>query len=361
MVAGLGVLLLMMATAANFPNFIEHYYSRGIYPVVVYVLHAIFNALPISIGDVFYLVLIGGLLYTLAKLIKLGIRKNFRLMGYFALKIVMTVQILIAVFYLFWGLNYFRPPIAQSVGLQDTTYTLTDVKTITRLLIDSANSYAVQVTPANRNQPNKLIYLQAKKAIIQLAKNEPAYRNDKPAVKPSLFTPLLNYMNTLGYYNPFTGEAQMNYQMPVINKPVTCAHEMGHQMGYGREDEANFIGFAAGVQSSNRLFKYSAYYMAMLEFMHYLRRRDTIAHHELRRRLSVTVRQEVKIDSAYWTGYESRIGVISSLFYDQFLKANNQPAGLFTYNRMIRLTMAYYKSRQPVLFQKSAKKAGNSL
>jgi hypothetical protein len=352
-VAILGMVLLLLFATSRFPDFIEHYFSRGIYPVIAVMLHSVFNVLPLSAGDIFYLLLIGALMYAAIKLIRLAIHKQFSLMGYFSLKIVMVVQMLIAVFYLFWGLNYFRPAVAQSVGLQDTSYTLTDVKTITALLIDSANAQAAIVTQADRHQTNAAIYRQAIQAIQILGKSEPAFHDIKPAVKPSLFTPLINYMGTLGYYNPFTGEAQVNYQMPVVNKPVTCAHEMGHQMGYGREDEANFIGFRAGIQSPNHLLSYSAYYMGALEFLYYLRRRDTVAHHQLKRRLSAAVRQDVKADSTYWTSYESKIGAISSIFYDQFLKANNQPSGLFTYNRMIRLTMAYYKRRYPQLFEKS--------
>ncbi|RYZ93111.1 MAG: DUF3810 family protein, partial [Sphingobacteriaceae bacterium] len=46
---------------------------------------------------------------------------------------------------------------------------------------------------------------------------------------------------------------------------------------------------------------------------------------------------------AYWQYYEGRLEVISSIFYDKFLKANNQPQGLLTYNQMITLVMAWYR------------------
>jgi hypothetical protein len=41
--------------------------------------------------------------------------------------------------------------------------------------------------------------------------------------------------------------------------------------------------------------------------------------------------------------YETQLSWISSIFYDNFLKANNQPRGLATYNRMVLLVMAWEK------------------
>jgi hypothetical protein len=95
--------------------------------------------------------------------------------------------------------------------------------------------------------------------------------------------------------------------------------------------------------------RYSAYYAGIEEFMRYLRRRDTAAHHALRlRRISKLVIQDFKTDSAYWTKYQGGAEVVSGIFFDRFLKVNNQPHGLRTYNRMILLTMAYYRKRYKI-------------
>ncbi len=151
---------------------------------------------------------------------------------------------------------------------------------------------------------------------------------------------MLNYIGTSGYYNPFTSEAQMNYQMPVFDRPVTACHEMSHQMGYGAEDEANFVGYLAGIGSQDRLLRYSAYHLAVDEFMHALRYRDSSASKELRPRISVAVHEDFKAEREYWLAYQGKAGILSSIFYDKFLKANNQPRGLNTYNRMVLLVMA---------------------
>ncbi len=54
-----------------------------------------------------------------------------------------------------------------------------------------------------------------------------------------------NYLGFTGYYNPFTGEAQVNTTVPQFLLPNIALHEMGHQIGYAKEDEANFSAYLA--------------------------------------------------------------------------------------------------------------------
>jgi len=211
------------------------------------------------------------------------------------------------------------------------------------MLIDSANSSRDRVTAADTAQTNGALYRAAEKAVISLSADSVNFRASHPDIKPSLITFLLNYIGTSGYYNPFSFEAQINYQMPVFNRPFVACHEMSHQMGYAAEDEADFAGFIIAVKSRNRLLRYSAYHLAVEEFMHSLLRRDTAAYKELRTRISVKVRKDFAVERAYWLAYENRLSVITSVFYDGFLKANNQPSGLQTYNRMVLLVMAWSK------------------
>jgi hypothetical protein len=337
------VLLILLVNLNAFPHFVNQFYSEGLYRIVCFILHVLLGWLPFSVGDVLYIAIVAYLLYAIVHLLILLFKKQFKPAGVYLLQIIIGFQTVIVLFYMCWGLNYFRPSAAERLDLQDTSYTLTDVKAVTRMLVDSVNASRNALTRADLNQQNKAIYSTAVNAINGLSNTSAHFKTFMPGVKPSMISPLLNYLSTSGYYNPFTGEAQINWQMPIFDRPFTACHEMSHQMGFGREDEANFVGYIAGIHSPDRLLKYSAYYEGATEFLHYLRRRDTMAHHELKAMLNASVRQDLKADSAYWEGYAGQIGLISGRFYDSFLKANNQPAGLRTYNRMIRLTMAWYR------------------
>jgi len=293
-------------------------------------------------GDMLYLVVIGFMVYYFIRLIRLLFKKEFKQAGTLLLGLIIGVQAGMIAFYVLWGINYFRPPAAERLKLPDSDYTTAQLASLASILIDSANTTRARVTTADLQQSNKAISEVAISAVKSLSASSGNFLTYSPDVKLSIFTPLLNYIGTSGYYNPFTTEAQMNYQMPVFLKPFVACHEMSHQMGYGAEDEANFIGFLAGIRSNDRLLRYSAYHEAVDEFMRDLMMRDTVLHKQLKAKVSPAVHQDFKDERLFWMSHISKVDAISSFFYDDFLKANNQPQGLMTYNRMIRLVMAWY-------------------
>ncbi|MES2278565.1 MAG: DUF3810 domain-containing protein [Bacteroidota bacterium] len=342
------MLIILVVCFRQSPTLVEKYYYGGFYQVVCHILHPVLNRLPHSFGDLAYIFVIILTLIGAYHLIRFLFTRQYKKAGKLALRFLICLQIGWLWFYCFWGLNYYRPPAAQLLHLNDTTYTIKDVAKVTALIIDSANALRASLDRADLSDYDPATYAYATVAVISLNRLSDKFRTVIPRVKPSMFSSLLNYMGTSGYYNPFTGEAQLNYQMPLFDKPFVACHEMGHQTGWAREDEANFAGYLAGVHSVGRMVRYSAYYAGIEEFMRYLRRRDTAAHHALRLRISPLVYKDFKTDSAYWTKYQGATEVVSGLFFDKFLKANNQPHGLRTYNRMILLTMAYYRTKERV-------------
>jgi hypothetical protein len=339
------LLIVLLICLRQNPVWIERYYFTWVYKVVSYVLHPVLGLLPFSIGDIIYMVagffLVAGIITLFAYLF----RGKFQQLGQLALRFVIALEVAWLWFYCFWGLNYYRPPAAQLLNLNDTTYTIKDVAKVTALIIDSANACRARLDTMDMHQDNSTIYQHATDAV-----NKPPFASEQfkaiaPRLKPSWYSYLLNYMGISGYFNPFTGESQINYLMPVHDKPFVACHEMAHQTGWAREDEANFAGFTTGTNADDMLLRYSSYYAGVEEFMRYLRRRDTAAHHALRLKISPLVMQDFKTDSAYWVKYEGGAEVVSGIFLDKFFKANNQPHGLHTYNRMILLTMAYYRKQ----------------
>ncbi|MEB0277744.1 MULTISPECIES: DUF3810 domain-containing protein [unclassified Mucilaginibacter] len=344
-ILGLILAVNLLLVFADYPRAVERYYSNGFYPLICHILHPVFNLFPFSTGDLIYLFVIGYLVYALVRLVAMCIKKKFIHAGIFAAGVVIVVMAGILMFYVFWGLNYFRPSAGERLNLRESTYTRAELQRVTNILIDSANATRARVTAADLKQGNDSIYSIATKAVIKLSNTNSEYYTYSPKIKPSLLTGLLNYIGTSGYYNPFTSEAQMNYQMPVFNRPFVASHEMSHQMGYGPEDEANFVGFVAATGSNDRLLRYSAYNLAVNEFMHTMRYTDTVVFKQLKTKISPQVLADFKEERIYWLSYQNKINTITSVFYDNFLKANNQPQGLDTYNRMVLLVMAMYKGK----------------
>jgi hypothetical protein len=344
----LALAIFLLGLLDDHPPIIERYYSQGLYIFICRVFHPVFNLFPFSMGDLLYLAVILYLIYAFIQLTRLVFKKQFKQAGIFILGLIAGVQIAVLCFYVLWGINYFRPSAAQRLKLNDSDYTTAELSAITAIIIDSANATRARVTAADLQQSNKTIRQTAIQAVKRLSGTGPDFVAYSPDIKLSLFTPLLNYIGTSGYYNPFTTESQMNYEMPIFLRPFVACHEMSHQMGYGAEDEANFVGFLAGIGSNDRLLRYSAYHEALNEFMGDLMMRDSVLHLQFKKRVSPAVHNDFKMERIYWMSYQNRVGVLSSIFYDNFLKANNQPQGLMTYNRMVRLIMSWYRRKEVV-------------
>lgn len=337
------LVMLCMFRLKEFPLFIEKYYSQGLYPFISGVLQSVSRILPFSLGDLFYIALIVLLIVTIVRIIRDLVLKQYRKGFRSALSIILSVQVLLILFYTFWGMNYFRVPAAQRLGLQDTSYTFPELEKVTAMLIDSANHNRSLLSSNELGRQNGEIFRISAEAMGGLPQQYSAVNTALLRTKNSLFSLILNHIGTAGYYNPFTAEAQLNSEMPVYTRPFSACHEMAHQLGFNREDEANFAGFIAGRSSSDRLLRYSSYYQAMQEFLLQVGRRDSLAFKSLKNRINKPVLQDLKAEREYWEKYQGKAGLLSGILYDNYLKANNQPNGLRTYNRMILLTMALYR------------------
>lgn len=342
-IAILAVVIYLLYVLTNYPALVERYYSKGLYIAVCYVLHPLLNIFPFSVGDVIYSLVVLCILYLIGRTVYLLIRLRFRQIGFVLLGLIMGIEIAIVAFYLLWGMNYFRPSAAERLNLRDTSYPTSQLEAVTCIMIDSANAARARLTRQDTLQNNKEIFSTALSAIKHLSADSANFRTYYPGIKPSLLTPFMNYLSTSGYFNPFTGEAQMNYGMPLHTRPVVACHELSHQAGFGAEDEANFAGFLAGIGGKDRLLRYSAYQMALGECMQSIRRRDTVMNNELKLHISGRVRNDFKTERKYWMSFHSKAGLLSGMFYDDFLKANNQPMGMDTYNQMVLLLVNWYK------------------
>jgi hypothetical protein len=342
-IAVLALFIFLLNVLTNYPAVIEKYYSQGFYVAVCYVLHPVLNIFPFSVGDVLYIALILYLIYFVGRLVYLLFKGRFKVIGKALLGLVIGVQAAYIIFYLFWGMNYFRPSAAERLNLRDTAYVTAELQAVTCAIIDSANATRARLKHEDTLQTNTQIYNNALLAIKKLSADSANFRTYYPGIKSSMLTPVINYLATSGYYNPFTSEAQINYRMPVFARPVVACHELSHQTGFAAEDEANFAGFLAGINSRDRLLRYSAYQLALGECMQAVRRRDTLVSNQLKTHVSSKVRGDFIAERMYWLSFRGKAGMISGMFYNDFLKANNQPMGMDTYNQMVLLLVNWYK------------------
>ena len=103
----LPIQILLVRWIAGYPDWVETYYSRGVYPYIATFFRHLYGWVPFSVGDLCYTAT--GLL-ALSYLIRrwYWIRTHF---WSFVRDLVLVLSIVHFSFYLLWGLNYFRQPL----------------------------------------------------------------------------------------------------------------------------------------------------------------------------------------------------------------------------------------------------------
>ncbi|ULQ53135.1 DUF3810 domain-containing protein [Flavihumibacter fluvii] len=337
-------LALFIKIFSFFPAAVERYYSNGAYPVISRGLRWLFGWIPFSIGDIIYALVAIWLIRVLYKVIRAVVQK--RITNSFLLRVGvrgMTVWLCIyIIFNLNWGLNYNRLGIAQQAGLSVTPYQTQEVDTLVITLINRMNGLrAASVAERNPLHHKKTLFKSSFKAYQDPSGEVPFLKYGGQSVKPSIYSYLGNYLGFTGYYNPFTGEAQVNTTVPVFVQPFTTCHEIGHQMGYAKENEANMAGFLVAKHSSSAAFRYSSYFDLYLYAMRDLYLRDSVRSQILSKRLSPAVRADLVELREFNNRHVGLLEPFIRILYAQFLKANQQPGGMMSYNQVVALVIAY--------------------
>lgn len=324
-------------------DWIETYYSNGLYPLVSYMVRFLLGWIPFSVGDLLYTALT---MLTIGYLYKKrhGLLKN-KLS--FIRDVVMVLSIAYFTFHIMWGFNYYREPIKNRLQLKENkdyqelvSFTRELVKKTNRIQLALAKDSTKQIVIPYSQQEQFKMTLQGYE---ELAKKHPFLGYVNPSIKTSLYSEVLTYMGYAGYLNPFTNEAQVNGLLPNFRFPVVAAHEIGHQLGYSAENETNFIGYLVTANNKDMYFKYTAYAYALGYCLNDVRRGDAVIFDQLLAELNSGVKLNFKEMSDFWNLYENPLEPVFKSVFNSFLKANNQAQGIQSYNAVVSLLIAYHK------------------
>lgn len=341
------VLTILIKWASWYPSWVETNYSLKIYPVISRIQRLLFGWLPISIGDLFYAFLIFIVVIKTFRLIKAIVRKKTNRAYWVAglQQFIFFILFLYVSFNLLWGLNYNRLGIAHQLKLDVKAYSNADLDTLASVIQNRVNYYAAFVQEAQRDSfdRKRTLFASADEAYELASKNFQFLKYNSRSVKPSIYSYLGNYLGFQGYYNPFSGEAQVNTTIPRFLEPFVATHEIAHQLGYAKENEANFVGFLACRSYESNIFRYSVYFDMYNYTISELFRRDSVLAKSYQEKRHPVLVQDVKEYQAFFRRYANPLQDIIMEGYGEFLKANNQPAGKKSYNEVVAWLIAYYK------------------
>lgn len=234
------------------------------------------------------------------------------------------------------------------------TYTLRDLTALRNMLVEKCNELSGQM---QRTEEGEIIYEgnMGKKAISDmqaLGETYDALQGFYPMPKPLYFSDFVSQQYMLGYYFPFSMEANYNKVAYVTNLPVTMCHELAHLKGYIQEDEANFIGFLACISSDDLLFQYSGY----LSVLNYVNNDfyEAVGEDYERYMAEVQIDRQVYEDAVFvrkedWDRIEKEavvdtevVDAVSTGFVETSLKLNGVDDGMVAYSRVVGLLLQWY-------------------
>lgn len=337
---------LLIKLLSLYPEFVEHYYSNGIYPVISKLFRTILGWLPFSFGDIIYTFTS---LYALRWLYKnrKRLRKDTK---HWLIDVFAAVSVFYFAFHTLWGINYYRLPLHKNLNL-NADYTTEQLIHVTEKLINKTNSLHLDIT---KNDTLKVELPYGKGDILSMVPQ--GYDNLKAifphleyhpqSIKKSLYSYPLTYMGFSGYLNPFTNEAQVDGIIPIFKFPTTASHEVAHQLGYAAENEANFIGFLAASNHNDHYFKYSGYAFGLRFCLNEIYMRDECLFEDMVADVNKGILKNYKETREFWEAHENPFEPLFKMFYGNFLKANNQSKGMDSYSYVVALLVNYFEKNE---------------
>ena len=165
-------------------------------------------------------------------------------------------------------------------------------------------------------------------------------------VKPVMMSEAMSYTHITGVYTFFTGEANLNVAFPDYTLPFTAAHELSHQRGIAREDEANFMAFLVCASSDDAYVRYSGYLNLTEYVLSALRKASPSLYVKAYKTLPSSVMSELSAYSDFFDQYRDSVaGEISGAVNDTVLTIHGTE-GTRSYGLVVDLAVAYFASAE---------------
>ncbi|HEY8462175.1 MAG TPA: DUF3810 domain-containing protein [Blastocatellia bacterium] len=343
------------AIASLMSEEVEAYYSKFLFYYAVRGLSVINKSLmSVSLGEIFFALLVlwftGWSLWYLRRSWRRETRP-YHVIKVFFLQILWLGSLLVPIFLLFWGLNYQRPPLAETLRLERIPTHVGDLGTIGLQIINGVNSNYDLARGSNETPTppsREALYLTIENGF----KNETLLGEAAKGVfsdpKPLALSRLASWAGITGFYIPFTGEVTYNSDIPAVELPMAIAHHKAHQRGYAREDEAHFIAYIVCTNSTDPYVRYSGYVYG-LKVLDALSKANGV---DRSSDINDGPRADLAKRTQFWERTQSpALAALSRRIFSAYLRANRVSGGIKNMDEDVPLIIGYYlKNPQRQLF-----------
>lgn len=350
----LSLMIIILAKQSSF--FAEEIFSKRIYRVISVVISRITGIFPFSVAEILLLLMPIGLtvlmIFFILHLIKEKGRRKL-IIGKAIINTLCAFSIIYFLYVIACQVNYYRYPFKYYSNLQVQESSEEELFALCMSLAERTNSLRLQTTAEDELGVFQLsmsideLGKEMVKAYQKAAKEYSILSGWYPQPKPILFSNMMSRMELTGIYVPFTVEANVNVAVPDYSIPSTMGHEMAHQRGFMREDEANYIAYLVSTNSDHVDLQYSGLMQALIIAGNALYDKNADLYREVAATYSNELRLDLNANSMYWRQFENQ--VISNTverINNTYLMMNDQEDGVQSYGRMVDLLLAEYRAMQ---------------
>lgn len=263
--------------------------------------------------------------------------------------VLTAADILLCVYVLFclmWGANFWTDSFRDRSGIQPRSTTPAELTELTayfaRQLSESAGGVARDETGRFAVSRQEILS-ESPRVYDRITERFPFLAFRDPGIKAVRFSRFMSIMGYTGVYFACLGESNVNVDAPACFLPSTVAHELAHQRGVAWEQECNFLGVLASVESGMPAYVYSGWLLGYVHLGNALYAVDQDAYWAIRSTLPETVEADLRHNYDYWKALEGNVVErVSDAVYDAALKTYGDPNGMRSYGMVVDLLAAYY-------------------
>jgi hypothetical protein len=261
-----------------------------------------------------------------------------------------VASIFFSTFVLTFAAGYRGKSLESKLDFKSEKLTATDLYNSAEYLSQKINELAQEISYSDNGfsqMPYRLDVMSSKliSAYDEFCEEHTFIHNFHSRVKPVLISEAMSYAHITGVYTFFTGESNINVDFPDYTIPYTAAHELAHQRGIAREDEANMIAFLVSMQSDDIYIRYSAYVGVYEYVASALYRADKDLYRKNYSGLDPRVQREQDAYREFFKKYQHSVtSSVSNTVNDIYLQAQGT-VGAKSYGMVVDMTVAYLKNQ----------------
>ena len=339
------VILLQRALRGSYPTM--HWLSGHFVRPTLRKLSELSARVPFSVAELLIVTAAVGLLLYLFFCFESVLRRGrlFRRLYRLVLTLLCFALLVYAGFCVLWGVYFYGDDFMTQSGLKAEAVSTEQLRTVTAffaaLLNETADDVARDETGACITDRDAVLE-RSGELYAALEQDFPCLEGPPLRAKGIKLSYLLSYIDFTGFFFPFTGEANVNTDFPPSLFAATVAHELAHQRGVAKEQEANFVAVMACLRNDDPDYTYSAALMAYSYLGNALARADHAAWEEIYAGLPETVLRDFEVNRSYWERFETPVQTVSNTVYESFLYSYDQNLGLRSYGACVDLLVNYY-------------------